>query len=855
MEADAQAAEGRVDKSVTRDEALKNAINAVELYVQATKAARNDSDKVRLRNKCKQLLSRAEEIKKSSHWTPTKSVDVSLKAPASSREITKREEIILLEGSKLYGFIFPPWTTEPDDSIFDEKPSGKSIYTDPVDLKLSEAQIGSFAGWRRPLENVKGTSTNEMTYEQIDELLMGSLDQIDLVQDITTDCSVVASLCAGTARALKGHGQLLPSVLYPSDKSKSRPRVSRNGKYIFRLHFNGCARKVTIDDRLPSSNTARCLHVVDRRNPHLLWPALLEKAYLKVRGGYDFPGSNSGTDLWVLTGWIPEQVFLQSDDLQSDILWPRILKSFGFGDVMITLGTGRLSHKEEKELGLAGEHDYAILDLKQVGSQRLLLVKNPWCDGMVWKGSVHIPGDSFGHSWTQDVREALPEQSATALGTFWMSLEDVVQHFESLYLNWNPGLFKYRQDHHFSWVIPTMNSPGSFIHNPQYTVKSSKEGTVWVLLSRHFATAEHDIAQTKTSNPSESSGVLGFISLYIFSSTSGQRVYLSDDAIHRGAYVDSPQTLARLEVEPSTTYTIVCAEHGLPLPKYSFTLSVFSRSPLAVTTASDALPHFTAHPGAWTSRTAGGNASASSYPLNPQFSITTPSPTPLTLILETADPELAVHVKMVYSNGLRATSITGKDILVSSGDYRRGCALASLPSADAGKYTIVCSTFEAGQTGSFTLRVGSRIPCTVLPIPAETAGRLSSRLPVLIFQDNVDRMLAPLTVNRLTKLRIVARSGRMSQSLGRSRPLLKVLVEQGQGPNKSVLDISHNDEFSDAPMGVRSADLDLSPSMSERGGLWIVVERLGGRNGVDEVEVEVLSDSSVSVGLWGTGHG
>ena len=77
------------------------------------------------------------------------------------------------------------------------------------------------------------------------------------------------------------------------------------------MHFNGCFRKVIIDDRLPTSRNEQTLHVIDRNNPGLLWPALLEKAYLKVRGGYDFPGSNSGTDIWVLTSWIPEQIFLQ----------------------------------------------------------------------------------------------------------------------------------------------------------------------------------------------------------------------------------------------------------------------------------------------------------------------------------------------------------------------------------------------------------------------------------------------------------------------------------------------------------------------------------------------------------------
>lgn len=87
--------------------------------------------------------------------------------------------------------------------------------------------------------------------------------------------------------------------------------MSPNGKYVFRMNFNGTWRQVVIDDRLPSSSTDRTLFVVDKQNAQLLWPALVEKAYLKIRGGYDFPGSNSGTDLHVLTGWIPEQIVLQ----------------------------------------------------------------------------------------------------------------------------------------------------------------------------------------------------------------------------------------------------------------------------------------------------------------------------------------------------------------------------------------------------------------------------------------------------------------------------------------------------------------------------------------------------------------
>ena len=37
---------------------------------------------------------------------------------------------------------------------------------------------------------------------------MIAVGKVDLVQDMTTDCSVVASLCAGTARAERGHARV-----------------------------------------------------------------------------------------------------------------------------------------------------------------------------------------------------------------------------------------------------------------------------------------------------------------------------------------------------------------------------------------------------------------------------------------------------------------------------------------------------------------------------------------------------------------------------------------------------------------------------------------------------------------------
>ncbi|CAK7234295.1 cysteine protease [Sporothrix eucalyptigena] len=826
MEAKAKEQEALISQSSGKT-AISHVVAAVELYMKAVQEATTPADRSRLRKKCVELMAYGESLKTAETATvengmsslsletkpespkatvqpplpltaaapaavatPTKS-PASLapiskapgrRAPVSIRELPKREQIIILKASKLHGSVFPPWDTTPGEDAFTLASSSNTLYEDTTPFSMSSQQSDIFTGWKRPSELfTEGTTDQDASSNTrggaITDKFMLVKGEPDLVQDITTDCSVVASLCAMTKYASDHGGQasLLSSIMSPFDHTKGQPVVSENGKYIFRMYFNGAFRKVIVDDRLPSS-TPRALFVVDRRNPLLLWPALLEKAYLKVHGGYDFPGSNSGTDLWVLTGWIPEQVFIQSNEADLDQVWTRIMGAFKRGDVMVTLGTGRLSSEEEMLLGLAGEHDYAVLDLEvDSNGVRRMLVKNPWCDNLVWRGR--------GLSSVSDT------ESTSTTGTFWIGFEDVVQYYESLYLNWNPSLFNHRQDHHFSWTLPTKTMAHSFASNPQYAMVPDADGTVWILLNRHFQDAELDIVRRKrrsvsaflsrqgnaeqaalpTSQPNPSSpNQVGFISLYVFSAD-GKRVQLPDRPrwINRAPLVDSPQTLVCFEARRGVPYTIVVAQSALPLPSYSFTLSFFSSASLKIEPAVEMLAHQYELSDEWSRATAGGSVASPDFVQNPQYALTIPKPTPLNLLLCAEADDVPVRVDLVWARGQRVASLALRDLVVSSGEYQRGCALATvtprtssvsatsnspvphmpgsvssgngsgsagfgLGLVDPGTYTVVVSTFERAQMTKYTLRVGSAVPVELRPIPAEDSGKLRTSLEPLM---------------------------------------------------------------------------------------------------------------------------
>ncbi|KAL9125211.1 MAG: hypothetical protein Q9217_005550 [Psora testacea] len=775
----------------------------------------------------------------------------SLTEPRSKRDLSTREKIILLESSKLNGCIFAPWLSEPISSDFAAQ--GPTFrYIDDTSFSLSDSQAGILDEWRPPDETMKNLNgDSSLDRRQIKRAL-------DLVQDITTDCSVVASLCAITSHAGRGHGDLFAGVLHPWDRKGQKPSVSPSGKHILRFYFNGSYRKVVIDNRLPQSKTERKLYVIDRSEPTVIWPALVEKAYLKVRGGYDFPGSNSGTDLWVLTGWIPEQLFLQSDGVDRYALWQRVLKAFNYGDVLITMGTGKLTKNEERGLGLAGEHDYAVIDMKEHNEQRLFLMKNPWSEGTTWKGRIHYADDVVRDSEDLEMNDLLASDRAIRTyltpGTFWMGLDHVFQSFESIYLNWNPGLFSLREDVHFNWDLTSSSSPeGCFRSNPQYTVRSSCGGMVWILLSKHFKSRNELSMKARPEIIHPHDAEEGFISLYAFNNN-GHRVSSSGGAIATSQYVDSPNTLLKIDMPAGTTYTIVVSQQSLSRVRHTFTLSSLSLTPVTLAPAKSQYAHTVVQRGRWTASTAGGNAGSSLYHVNPQFSIKVLDISNVSLVLETTSDSLPVHVKLLWASGNIVRSVTTRDIIGDSGEHTKCFALAEITDVPAGTYTIVCSTFEQGQLGEFSLHVSTSSTCYVQRLPVIGAGRFVSEVRNAFFQPGVERLRMSLVTRRINKISVSARSrsNKYSADRGLMSPL-KVAIELGKGLSMHTIAVSGNENFVDTNLtGAYIEDASIEPNMCTSTGLWIALERLAfsGSDHDELVDIEIHSDEPVEGGPW-----
>ena len=558
-------------------------------------------------------------------------------------------------------------------------------------------------------------------------------------------------------------------------------------------------------------------------------------------------------------------------------LWSRIYNAFLYGDVLVTAGTGRMSSRQERELGLEGQHSYVVLDMKETDHERLLLVKNPWVEGKGWKGPRPPAITAFDSSTSSGGsknslesyhRDSVPTQDRPHPTTFWIGLEQVIQHFESLYLNWNPGLFSHRQDIHFEWAVDAQQSAGGcIVKHPQFAFSAKTTGVVWFLLSRHFRDAHSDVqgasdafndGSVRPESQVDSSGEhpKGYMSIYVCNGH-GERLYIKETYLESSDYVTTPQCLLRWDAEANTAYTVVIDQDDLPPSLYTFSLSAFSNTPITLEPAKQKYPLQKAEEGAWTRQSSGGSTSSPRYFENPQYSLDIRERGPLAILL-TSNHEHPLHVKLALGHGKRIYKLQSRDVLADSGNHRVGCVFAEIKDLQPGLYTIVCSLFEAGQTGDYTLRVDSTSNVVLKQIPRDGAGLLSMKLAPACFGAHVHKVAAPLLPHRLASYTIVARfqkaTSPRSADLGKlSRSPLRFSVELGRGPERKFVIASERGEYTDAAT-VRSESVNIDPTLINQGDLYLVLDRLSGPGGpVEEwYDVEIFTDApqACSVGVW-----
>ncbi|GMT18944.1 hypothetical protein PFISCL1PPCAC_10241 [Pristionchus fissidentatus] len=602
--------------------------------------------------------------------------------PAISKKgegLTKLEQAVLRQTSLINGRSYVPFLS------YDlrEKFSFPMPFTDKDGhLTLTEKQKTRLKGWMRPDEFME------------EPAIIRQIDSGTIKQTVVSDCSFVASLTIAARYERRFGKQLVTSIIYPQNSS-GQPIYNSDGKYMVKMHINGVWRKIIIDDYLPVDERMGLL--CSHSQPNELWVSLLEKAYLKVMGGYDFPGSNSNIDLHALTGWIPERISIKSKEFDADKTFDKLLTRFHKGDCIITLATGKIPDEEAKRAGLVDCHAYALLDLRKLDGKRLVMVKNPWTH-LRWKGRF---SENDKENWSEERKKALDYDPDAAQekddGVFWIEYESVLHFFDVFYVNWNPAIFPHTYGLHNVWN--TTSGPVKDLYtvadNPQYQLQVNNVGNaaVWILLTRHITNIA-DFADNKE-----------YITVLVYKG--GKKVYLPFDPkpIYDGVRINSPHYLCQMVIsEPGPNkFTLVVAQYEKSKTIY-YTLRVFSTVDFHLSPIADPYPVKKTVTGEWDAKTSGGHKE--NFGNNPLFHLS----------LEESSDDHSILIDLrgpkEYSIAFQICPVSlvreGKEFYQKeTGLYRSGYTVMTLEGVPAGTYSIRPSTFVEGQRSKFILGVES----------------------------------------------------------------------------------------------------------------------------------------------------
>ncbi|XP_054260659.1 calpain-B-like [Macrosteles quadrilineatus] len=307
-------------------------------------------------------------------------------------------------------------------------------------------------------------------------LFNGEPTQHDVFQGGFGNCHFEATMtCLGV------HPELVNQVV-PFDQSFYDKYA---GIFHFRFWRFGRWYDVVIDDRLPILKGK----LASTRAPNnVLWPALLEKAYLKFMfGAYVNEGGREYEVMQHFTGGVVERIRLRNDLTGFD---KNLLKAFARRS-LISCGILSDSTKEGPTPGnIQREHSYAITGVRTVsvpgrGEVLLIRLRNPW-GRFEWNGAW-----SDGSKEWEQVPESLKKELAVVNrndGEFVMEYSDFMSNFgvmDICYLSPNVYLSAYGQNTEVgqwhldmvkgSWIKGVTAGGSKSLHeNPQIRLKLSE---------------------------------------------------------------------------------------------------------------------------------------------------------------------------------------------------------------------------------------------------------------------------------------------------------------------------------------------------------------------------------------------
>ncbi|KAL6060329.1 calpain 7 [Balamuthia mandrillaris] len=530
---------------------------------------------------------------------------------------TNEEEQVMLESSIIRDRVFVPWNLRDLESeIFYLPPSQHFLDPDGM-LALTKEQEERFVAWRRPHQFLSDP-----------KMLLGErLSYYSITQSVIGDCSFLASLCVATNYEKRTELALVGQNCYPQDE-RGIPTYNPSGKYVFRMFWNGVARKVVIDDLLPLDRFNNPICSFSNNRSELL-VSMLEKAYMKVRGGYS-NGSNAASDMHILFGWIPETFSFggraRKDRYYLDVFWTRIFTGFRDDDCMIVFSTADISPEEDflaegenessstrrrgqsivnnnhlgKRTGLLTYHAYACLDVRCVQGHRLLKLKNPWSSHR-WKGKWSLfDVDSWTPSMQKELEYDLQNDHLYDNGVFWIDFESVAKYFAQVSLAWKPRYSHQKvvhgrltanenmskEDAHASssdsFIISV--DPATYESSPQYLLrlKAASYTSVLIVLLRHqLAGNSKEFTERRWRREERD-----WLKLNVYAN-GGQRVVdgsLDHDRevlVHDGHFLQANEILARIDVTPGIHNFTIMLCHQLLSNSFNYTLKIYSDEPIA----------------------------------------------------------------------------------------------------------------------------------------------------------------------------------------------------------------------------------------------------------------------------------